>query len=262
MLEVNVKSLVYYEHQPNEYVIEHTHNCYECVLYINGKGTVTADNDVYEYEGATLTIVSPDIKHEEKTQEFTRLYFTLFQTNAILIKKYQTLKLSKELTDFYLDLFDKMQNEERDKKPFFREIIDSYFSIALSVFLRETGEADGHSFDKNFVERIKNYIKENYNQNIDFSRIAMSAGYSFDRMRHIFQKEAKVSLYRYLLNCRLYAAKQMLISTDKSVKEIALSCGFSSSVHFNNFFKERMQLTPLEFRNASRKEIDVGVFKL
>lgn len=262
MYDVNVKSLVYYEHQPNEYVVEHAHNCYECVLYINGKGVVTADNDVYEYDGATVTIVSPDVKHEEKTQEFTQLYFTLFETDAPLAKKFQTLKLSAELTSFYLDLFGKMQQEERDKKAFFKEVIDNYFSLALFVFLRETSETDRRSFDKEFVERIKTYIKENYNQNIDFSQIASSVGYSFDRMRHIFQKEANASLYKYLLNCRLYAAKQMLISTDKSVKEIALSCGFGSSIHFNNFFKQRMQLTPLEFRNASRKEIDVGVFKL
>ena len=68
-----VKSFVYYEHHKNDFVMEHSHNCYECVFYMEGKGIVTADNDVLVYDGPTVTFVSPFIKHDEKTMEFSRL---------------------------------------------------------------------------------------------------------------------------------------------------------------------------------------------
>ena len=75
-------------------------------------------------------------------------------------------------------------------------------------------------------------------------------------------EETKTSINQYLLNCRLYAAKQMLISTNMSVKEIAIECGFKNNVHFNNFFTSKMNISPLKFRNSSKEQIDVGVFKI
>ena len=47
-----------------------------------------------------------------------------------------------------------------------------------------------------------------------------------------------------------------------SVKEIAIECGFKNNVHFNNFFTNKMNISPLKFRNSSKEQIDVGVFKI
>ena len=41
MFSAKIKSLVYYEHHHNDYITEHSHNCYECVFYLNGKGKIT-----------------------------------------------------------------------------------------------------------------------------------------------------------------------------------------------------------------------------
>ena len=113
------------------------------------------------------------------------------------------------------------------------------------------------------VKRIKSYIKENYKQDIDFKAIASSYGYSYDRFRHIFVTETGVSLNQYLLNCRLYAAKQMLINTNLSVKEIANECGFKSDVYFNIFFTKRMDISPLKFNieNIISYIISITIFE-
>lgn len=264
MYACDVKSFIYYEHHPNDYVMEHMHNCYECVFYLDGKGIVTADNDTYEYEGPTITIVSPGIKHDETNIEFSRLFIILFQLkNENLIKPFTKLKLDKEMAEIFVDLFDKMQDEEKNKKPFYRDMISSYFSLVLYFLLRKINKGDSKvSYNEELVNRTKNYIKENYNHKIDFEQIASSFGYSYHRFRHIFQQETNISINQYLLNCKLYAAKQMIISTNMQIKEIAINCGFENSIHFNNFFKSRMNISPLQFRNASSMQTDVGVFKI
>ena len=264
MYACNVKSFIYYEHHPNDYVMEHTHNCYECVFYIGGKGMITADNDLEEYDGPTITIVRPGIKHDETTKEFSRLFIVLFEFKKDeLFKPFTKLKLDKEVEEVFLNLFSKMQEEEKNKKAFYRNMISSYFSLVLCHLLRKVYKTDNKaSYNEELVNRTKNYIKENYNQKIDFEQIASSFGYSYHRFRHIFQKETNTSINQYLLNCKLYAAKQMLISTDMQIKEIAINCGFENNIHFNNFFKSRMNITPLQFRNASNMQTDVGVFKI
>lgn len=258
-----VKSFVYYEHHKGDFIMEHSHNCYEFVFYMEGKGVITADNDVLLYDGPTATLVSPFVKHDEKTVGFSRLFIILFETvNLNLLKKFTYFKPDAKQTEFLIDLFNRMQEEEQEKKLYYQRIVNLYFNIIINNFLRQVSQENKKSYEKELVGRIKNYIKENYNQTIDFAQIAASFGYSYDRFRHIFQKETKTSLYQYLMECKLYAAKQMLLTTDMQTKDIALRCGFSSSIHFNAFFKKKMNISPMQFRHSSHNQIDVGVFNI
>lgn len=259
-----VKSLVYYEHYPNDYVMEHSHNCYECVFYMNGRGVITAGGDAVEYDGPTLTLVSPSVKHDEKTQDASNLYIILFEAEEVTIpKQFSYLSLSEEEAREFLDFFQKMQKEEKEKQSYYKDIINSYFSMVLCRFLRETAASAGSSVpDAELVKRIKSYMKENYNQDIDFTQIAASFGYSHDHLRHIFKQQTNTTIHQYLLNCRLYAAKQLLLNTQMPIRDIALQCGFRSSVHFSNFFKSKMNISPRQFRKSQENKIDKGVFKI
>lgn len=259
-----VKSLVYYEHHPNDYVMEHSHNCYECVFYMNGRGSITAGAEAIEYEGPTLTVVSPSTKHDEKTQEESCLYIILFDAGEMTIpKQFSYLALAEKEAQDIRSFFQKMQEEEKEKQSYYKDIINSYFNLVICRFLRETASNTGHSVpDAELVQRIKSYMKENYNQTIDFTQIAASFGYSYDRLRHIFRQETNTTIHQYLLNCRLYAAKQMLLTTDMPIQDIAVQCGFRSSIHFSNFFKSKMSISPRQFRNSQENLIDAGVFKI
>lgn len=263
MFSCNVRSFIYYEHHPNDYVMEHSHNCFECVFYLEGKGSLTFANEVATYDGPTITIVKPGYKHDETTEKFSTLFIILFEVdNPNLLKPFSILSLNEEMTTFFKSCFMTMQKEENDRNLYYKEMMNAYFGVILSQFLRLTSETAKHSYNKELVNRIKSYIKENYKQKIDFAMVAASFGYSYDRFRHIFVEETGTSINQYLLNCRLYAAKQMLINTSMSVKEIAIECGFKNNVHFNNFFTKKMNISPLKFRNSSEEQIDVGVFKI
>ena len=261
---VKVHSAIYYEHHPNDYVSEHSHNSFECVFYMDGHGTITVEGEVLEYDGPTITLVPPSVKHDERTRDFTRLYILLFQGNSMSIpRQFSYLRLTEEQVGIFLDLFSKMLEEEKNKKSHYQEMINAYFELVLCHFLRETGAGDKtRSPENELVSRMKTYMKENYSQDIDFSQIASSLGYSYDRLRHIFRQKTNTSIHQYLLNCRLYAAKQMILTTDMPIKDIAVQCGFHSSVHFTNFFKSKMNVSPSEFRNAQNHQIDIGVFKI
>ncbi|MCI5745405.1 MAG: AraC family transcriptional regulator [Erysipelotrichaceae bacterium] len=263
MYSCQVKSLVYYEHHENDYVMQHQHNCYECVFYQKGKGTLTVDNEVYQYEGPCISIVSSNLKHDEKTEEFTTVYIVLFDmTTKDILKPFTLLKLGEKDNKFINKIFEKLCKEEKNKEAYYHEMMSSYFNLIITKCLRLTNALNKKSPNKELVRRIKDYIKENYKQNIDFSLIASTFGYSYDRFRHIFKEETGTSINQYLLNCRLYAAKQMLLNTTLSIKEIAIECGFKSYVYFNNFFTEKMNISPLQFRNSSKNQIDINVIKI
>jgi two-component system response regulator YesN len=51
--------------------------------------------------------------------------------------------------------------------------------------------------------------------------------------------------------CRLSAAKNLLSSTDKGIKEIIDLCGFSDESNFSRTFREKVGMTPTEFRKMT-----------
>jgi AraC-like DNA-binding protein len=52
----------------------------------------------------------------------------------------------------------------------------------------------------------------------------------------------------YLTRLRISRARDLLRSSDHSVTEIAISCGFSSSQYFANVFRRLVGQTPSAFR--------------
>ena len=59
------------------------------------------------------------------------------------------------------------------------------------------------------------------------------------------------STMEYVIVLRLELAQAWLKESDRSITDIALSLGFSSSQHFAMTFRQRMGMTPSAFRSKS-----------
>jgi AraC-like DNA-binding protein len=51
---------------------------------------------------------------------------------------------------------------------------------------------------------------------------------------------------------KLRKAKELLVETNRSLKEIAYALNFNSYEYFISFFKKREGITPLEYRNSRK----------
>ena len=78
--------------------------------------------------------------------------------------------------------------------------------------------------------------------------IAAAAGYSPNYLSRKFREAAGIGVHEYLVFIRLQHAALELITTDDSVTEIALRCGFSDSNYFKDAFKKRYGVTPRAYR--------------
>ena len=54
---------------------------------------------------------------------------------------------------------------------------------------------------------------------------------------------------------RISRGKEQLTLTDLSVEEIAVSCGYRNSLAFGKVFKQKMGITPTQYRNDNRKDV-------
>ncbi|TLV03938.1 helix-turn-helix domain-containing protein [Dyadobacter luticola] len=77
--------------------------------------------------------------------------------------------------------------------------------------------------------------------------VHLSPGYLSDLLKKETGKNAQDHIHLYLIE----EAKNILLSTKKSVGEIAYSLGFEYPQYFNKLFKKKTGKTPVQFRNLN-----------
>jgi len=68
-----------------------------------------------------------------------------------------------------------------------------------------------------------------------------------------FKKAFGISPQGYFSRLKLFRAMNLLVSTKLSVEEIANKTGMNDASYFSRFFKKHCGLTPVEYRNAFKK---------
>jgi AraC-like DNA-binding protein len=79
------------------------------------------------------------------------------------------------------------------------------------------------------------------------AQVYLSPGYLSDLLRKETGKNAQDHIHFYLIE----EAKSLLLSTNKSVGEIAYFLGFEYPQYFNRLFKQKTGKTPIAFRSLN-----------
>ncbi len=83
----------------------------------------------------------------------------------------------------------------------------------------------------------------------DLASLAMEAGLSPSRFRHVFKEATGVPFRRYRIWCRLGAAVRSVLAGG-SLTVAAHAAGFSSSAHFSTAFRDMFGLSPSQLQIA------------
>lgn len=96
------------------------------------------------------------------------------------------------------------------------------------------------------------YIEQNVDKKITLEDLCEYVGYSIYHFSRLFKKEVGMPPYEYIIKFRLDLAKHLLITTNKTVKDIAKQCGYSSEINFYNIFKKYENISPKQFRKKKQ----------
>ncbi|MDP3434317.1 MAG: AraC family transcriptional regulator, partial [Bacteroidota bacterium] len=98
------------------------------------------------------------------------------------------------------------------------------------------------------------YFRENLNANVNIEQLATDLNVGYSYFRQMFRKYTGISPTQYHLSLRIQKAKDLLVSTDQSFKEIAIDLGFESYFYFSRIFKDKTGKSPMEFRKEHQRE--------
>lgn len=101
------------------------------------------------------------------------------------------------------------------------------------------------------VLRVKKYIDEHYNEELNRSEIAKTIFLNPDYLATLFKKETGYSLTTYLTQQRITIAKRLLLQTKMPVYEIAQHAGYNNFSYFSQIFRKATGQTPNEYRKQN-----------
>lgn len=111
---------------------------------------------------------------------------------------------------------------------------------------------DSPKFEK--LQKIIQYLKENYSKRISISELSEEMSISPYYLEHIFKEKMGMPVIKYLNCLRVEAAKDALQNTSLPVTRIAFSLGWNDSNYFSNMFKRETGLSPSSYRKAFREQ--------
>ncbi|TPL46530.1 helix-turn-helix domain-containing protein [Mesorhizobium sp. B2-4-6] len=89
-------------------------------------------------------------------------------------------------------------------------------------------------------------------ENLTLAALARELGVSRFHFCRAFKQSTGKTPHAFIAQRRLEKSSGMLRSTNLSATEIALECGFGSSSHFTNAFRQAFGVSPMEFRRRCR----------
>lgn len=101
--------------------------------------------------------------------------------------------------------------------------------------------------DKYIVEIIR-ILESDYLDAPGAGEMAKRLGLSYSHMCRLLSDHLGTNYNSLLNSIRMENAKKMLLTTDKSITEIGLDCGFCDSSYFIKMFKKSIGITPKKYR--------------
>lgn len=95
------------------------------------------------------------------------------------------------------------------------------------------------------------YIQKHYTEKITLAMLAEEFHLSGKYISSYFKEHFSISFMQYVLHLRMTRAKDLLLTTEKSITDVALSCGYPSVNFFIRSFKEVHGVTPLQYRKRN-----------
>lgn len=194
--------------------------------------------------------INPEILSHMAGSEFDRVDYELYPPRAGLIDERAKMLAemigseidSNHVNQLYLDSLNIV---------FSMHILRRYSSIdRTSAFIHRGGLAAKAWRD------VNDYIHAHLQSDLSIAQLARVAHLSQSHFLRAFRKTVGQPPHRYVLECRLHLAEQLIVTTNKSLSEIARCVGFSSHSHLATSMRRYRDIAPSELRRATA--IDSG----
>jgi len=247
----------------------HSHDFAEIHYVLSGKGTFRVGDREYAIKPGDVLLCNPETLHHTTSCETpVELFYLAFHDfhfkdtepnhfplpggEAILHTSSAT---KQELTRCCHDMI----KENDSNRPGRYFMLKASLIKLMILIIRESEQYDQlhdgcrlETYRKGYaVDKIIDYLNENYEHKISLDQIARNMYLSPVYISKIFKEETGASPINYLIKIRLDKACNILMTEENpSIKEVAGRVGYEDVYHFSKLFKKYYGVAPLYYRKS------------
>ncbi len=117
----------------------------------------------------------------------------------------------------------------------------------------EQEESESRPGPDEIAEVIREYIDRNYSSSIKVSMFADRYFFSKEYLIRQFKEKYGCGIYEYVLQVRMKRAKELLLSSDIKIQDIAERVGYSDKNYFSKAFRTYYGVTPSAIRQETEE---------
>ncbi len=136
-------------------------------------------------------------------------------------------------------LIDRMGNNEI-KEPF------NIIVKPTRIELRKSTEK--YDIENDYISQVVNFIEDHFTSDIDIEGLTELVPLSRRNLEVKFKEEMGTSIYQFILSCRIDYFANLLLTTDRTLFDLALESGFNDCKNISRIFKKIKGCTPIEYR--------------
>lgn len=139
----------------------------------------------------------------------------------------------------------------KNKLPNYNDLISAELKLVLLQAVAAAEPAEKAVYPA-FLNEVKAYLEQHCTEPVSNEQIAALFGYHSYYLNKLFSKYFGQTMHAYLNKEKLRRARQLLLSTDRPIIEIATECGFRGAAWFSEYFKANTGLSPSQYRKRGR----------
>ena len=161
-------------------------------------------------------------------------------------RQYYFKKLWFQNPDLVRRLINLLETFENSKLLLAQQTLLIEMIEALATQTEMFGTVSRNSEEPKAVALIKEYLTDNYRQNVSIDELTQLTGLNRAYLIRLFRRTVGIPPYAWLLQVRIERAKKLLARGD-SIVDAALETGFADQSHLTRYFRNMLGITPGQF---------------
>lgn len=234
----------------------HLHTDLELFLVRSGRFQVTVGDHIRELSAGAFAAIFPNTIHSYQCL-MPGSQFTMAVCGASLLGSFlsrlihfrpvcpflQGKNLHPDIPYAMHGLF--LQSRTEPEQEVYRALVRLILARCLSSMELEPVK---EPLSMDLTGSLLRYLSQNFQRPLSLELVSRELGVSKYHLSHVFSSRLHTSFPEYVNFLRLNLARELLLTTDQSILEVGLSCGFSSQRTFNRAFLAHFAMSPRQYR--------------
>ena len=248
---------------------EHPHICLEISAYLEGNARMIMDGEEYHGQTGSVFVLPKGGMHATKADEGStlRMFFLGFDFREEECQTYPY----KQMMEFYrqhrvsvgedtvnlMTAIHSVLSEIYSVSPGYMQAIEHYVELivmltwrnftAPGMSLMPSAYAYNPLYNIPSVYAVVRYIDDHIESVGDIRTLADELGFSYAYLSHMFSSKTGIKLQDYIRRRKMEYARNLLVSGQTTVTEVAAKCGYQNAAAFSRAFLKIIGASPSDF---------------